>query len=195
MGSMNRTAQTTASHMIAAFDGDAFIEQVLQAATAQITALIPVPGVIETAAVREILDRHLAPAVEPATGRPLISSLYELAPLLAAAAARDAETLANPRYADAPDVTAWLHLKASDGERTVTVDSRKVTIPAGWLARQDRDRLHEAAEWDADRGWIARELGLIADHDGPCALDFEVGEEYDLLTEWLTATENAGADI
>lgn len=188
------TVTPTASDLIAAFDGDRFIEQVHQAAATQITALIPAPGMIEAAAVRQVLDRHLGPAIEPATGRPLISSLYEVATLLSAAAARDAEALADPRYANAPAVTAKLAL-----QRRVhrlydeTIKVIDVELPAGWLARQERSDLQGTAA-DGDTTWILEDLELYGTHIGPSDLiideDGPTGEN--LLALWLEATAVGG---
>lgn len=178
------------------------VDELIAAIGQKIVAAEQTSGVLVAEAVYSTVQEHLGEKLRAVLEESMAGAVAEVAELAETVRAVDADWLAGPRYADAPPVTAWVRWKATDGERRITGASRKVTIPAGWLARQDRTRLqHAVPVWDADddndescreREWIARELGLAGEHDGEVELDFGLGEEADHLTEWLAATETAG---
>lgn len=193
MGSMDTTTQPTtlsAAAMISGFDGDAFVEKVIGAAAEQIRAGLPQPGLIDAAALRQLVEHHLAATLRPAVGGALVAAIHDVAARIDSRAADDAQLLSDPRYADAPAVTAKLALqRRAHKHYDETLKVIDVQLPAGWLARQERSDL-QAAATDGDTAWIVEDLELHGSHTGPSELiineDGPTGES--LLALWLEAT-------
>jgi hypothetical protein len=171
MDAMSRIPDEIHAQLTESLDFEALIEQLIDMVTTAVVDAANAAGLITREEVRAFVQSELRRPLLEAAGAPLAKALRDVALTLVVRSENDAQILTDPRYANVPHVTSWLHLKATDGERSVTVDSRKVTIPAGWLARQDRYRLQDACAWDADREWTDRELELIGEHDGDSRAD------------------------
>ncbi|MEX5235976.1 hypothetical protein [Kocuria arenosa] len=188
---MNKTSQTPAP---TTFDSAGLAEKMASAITAQILETFGADGLLRQPLVRATVDEHLAHALRSLSDEGLAPVLEELHDRLADFRARDGQLLADPRYADAPEVTAVLTLQQWVGPKEDQAEPvgypTDVFFPAAWLARQNRDQLERTATGQLDTDWIADELNLLGDHDGPFELELHMNWETDknLLQEWVEAT-------
>lgn len=194
MEGMDNTPATTAptpTELVAAFDEETFLTDTIGLVVAQAITALKTPGLVEASEVGAIVTRHLAPVLGRTVDAPIAKALGEISAAAHLTAAKNAEALSDPRYVDAPAVTAKLAL-----QRRVhrfydeTVKVIDVELPAGWLARQERADLQGTAA-DGDTTWIVEDLELYGTHHGPSELiinqDGPTGEN--LLALWLEATE------
>jgi hypothetical protein len=192
MRGMETTSQTPAP---TAFDSAALAEKLATTITDQLLETFGTDGLLRQPMVRATVDEHLAPTLRSLADEGLMMVMEDLHDRLATFRAHAEQLLAEPRYANAPAVTATLTLQQWVGpkeDRTEPVGyPEDVTLPAAWLVRQNRDQLSKTATGHYDTDWIANELHMLKDHDGPFELALHENWETDknLLQEWLEATE------
>lgn len=93
----------------------------------------------------------------------------------------------DPRYAQAPDVEGEFVRQFWDaGDYLNEVSRTAFTVPLPYLV-ENRERLSEIRDY-GDSDWLAFDLGLTTDHEGP----FDVDGIEESVSAWLKATETAG---
>ncbi|GGG67991.1 hypothetical protein GCM10011374_35370 [Kocuria dechangensis] len=187
---MDKTPQAPAQ-TATTFDADALAQKLASTVTAQLVAHLKTVGLVESPVLHALVKDRMGAQLRALTGDPLAEVLEAAGAVVAAVRAAEAELLSQPRYANAPKVTGTLRLQEwiGEGDECVTTKTRIVTLPAGWLATQDRDKMQEATEgWPTDLDWIVWDLNLEGDHTGPFEFSLNNGWSADLLTEWLEAT-------
>lgn len=191
MRGMDKTSQTPAPPT---FDSTGLAEKLAATITDQLLDTFGADGLLRQPLVRATVDEHLAPTLRSLADEGLMTVMEELHDRLAIFRAHAEQQLADPRYANAPAVTATLTLQQWVGPKEDRAEPvgypEEVTLPAAWLVRQNREQLSKTASGHYDTDWIAHELHLLGDHDGPFELALHENWETDknLLLEWLEAT-------
>ena len=94
--------------------------------------------------------------------------------------------LKDPRYAEAPEVKGVFVREHWDaGDYLTEVGRDEFTVPLPYLVA-NREFLDEVRNY-GDADWLASDLGLNADHDGP----FDVDDIEESISAWLSATEGS----
>lgn len=142
-----------------------------------------------TVAMKAALDAN--PAAAAAFEQIVQDGGRRLVEIAAASTQRGVEAAANPRYANAPEVTALVTFEDEDPETmsVVMVEQRSFTAPLSWLVSQDRMRLAQVTDRDDSSDGIALELGWSQAHPsggGPLTVE----GLRDSLSAWLEATES-----
>lgn len=97
---------------------------------------------------------------------------------------REDDLKADSRYALAPEVTGVFVRQFWDsGDYLTEVSRTDFTVPLSYLV-ENRDRLEEVHDF-GDSDWLAFDLGLTTDHEGP----FDVTDIEEPIRAWLEATE------
>ena len=177
-----------------AFDSAALAKKLAATITDQIIDTFGTDGTLRRAMAEAVVDDYLAEMLRSLAEEGMTPVLEDIQERVALVSAYNEQLLADPRYADAPAVTATLTLQEWVGPKEDRAEPvgypADVTIPAAWLVRQHRGQLEQTAAGHYDTDWIANELHLLGDHDGPFELALHENWETDknLLQEWVEAT-------
>lgn len=94
---------------------------------------------------------------------------------------------AEPRYSTAPEVTGEFVRQFWDaGDQLNEISRTPFVVPLPYLV-ENREHLGEVENF-GDCDWLAFDLGLTTDHEGP----FDVTDVEESISAWLKATETAG---
>ena len=191
MEGMETTSQTPAPTTL---DSAALAENLARTITDQLLETFGTDGLVRQPIVRATVDEHLGHTLRSLAAEGLMMVMEDLHDRLAVYRNHAEQLLAETRYSNAPAVTATLPLQQWVGPKEGRAEPvgfpKEITLPAAWLVRQNRDQLGETATGHYDTDWIANELHLLGDHDGPFELALHENWETDknLLQEWVEAT-------
>lgn len=132
-----------------------------------------------------VLNESLEAVEESDAFQSVLASLAEEVKVRAAELKRGEEELrADSRYAQAPEVTGVFVRQFWDaGDYLNEITRTDFTVPLPYLV-ENRDRLEGVRDF-GDSDWLAFDLGLTTDHEGP----FDVTEFEGSVSAWLRATE------
>lgn len=101
--------------------------------------------------------------------------------------------LAEPRYAAAPEVAAYVTFQREDPvtSHLSVVCTEQRTVPQEWLVTKDRQFLVEVYDRDNSSDEVALELGWTDEHPVDGGGPFEVDGLQEALAGWLAATHSS----